>query len=92
MARKKNNKIRIEFRKKHQSQVRDADLTEQYATKKEDIDTVSSSRVSGKGDLTRHRTVKGNLNDSNGETLGSVDLELDRVTIAGLVLRVHGLE
>jgi ribosome biogenesis GTPase len=92
MARKKNNKIRIEFRKKHQSQVRDADLTEQYATNKEDIDTVSSSRVSGKGDLTRHRTVKGNLNDSNGETLGGVDLELDRVTIAGLVLRVHGLE
>ncbi|MBU6174606.1 MAG: ribosome small subunit-dependent GTPase A [Planctomycetes bacterium] len=92
MPRKKNNKIRIEFRKKHQSQVRNADLTGEYATNREEIDTVASSRVSGKGDLTRHRTVKGTLNDSDDETLGSVDLEINRSTISGLVLKMHGLE
>jgi ribosome biogenesis GTPase / thiamine phosphate phosphatase len=91
MVRKKNNKVRIEFRKKHQSQVREADLTKEYASEKEDIDTVSNTRVSGKGDLTRHRTVKGNL-DESGEALGSVELDVDRSTVAGLVLKVHGLE
>ncbi len=92
MARKKNNKIRIEFRKKHQSQVRDADLTDGYRADREDIDTVSSERVSGKGERTRHRTVKGNLDPTDRDTLGNVHLEVDKGTIAGLVLRMHGLE
>ncbi|XZE46155.1 ribosome small subunit-dependent GTPase A [Pirellulaceae bacterium SH467] len=92
MARKKSNKIRIEFRKKHQSQVRDADLTSQYEANRDEIDTISSERVSGKGELTRHRTVKGSIEEGTRETLGNVELEVDRGTIAGLVLRVHGLE
>ncbi len=86
-----NNKIRIEFRKKHQSQTRDLDLTKEYQVEQEDIDTVSQERVSGKGDLTRHRTVKGNRNEE-GEALGQVELDVDRSSLAGLVLKVHGLE
>ena len=94
MPRKKSNKIRIEFRKKHQSQARSADLTNDYAVDQEDIDTVASQRVSGKGDQTRHRTVKGNLvDDDEPESLGQVQLEVDASqTLSGLVLRVHGRE
>ena len=94
MPRKKSNKIRIEFRKKHQSQARSADLTNDYAVDQEDIDTVASQRVSGKGDQTRHRTVKGNLIDDNEpESLGQVQLDVDASqTLSGLVLRVHGRE
>ena len=94
MPRKKSNKIRIEFRKKHQSQARSADLTNDYAVDQEDIDTVASQRVSGTGDQTRHRTVKGNLIDDNEpESLGQVQLDVDASqTLSGLVLRVHGRE
>lgn len=91
MVRKKNNKVRIEFRKKHQSQTRDLDLTKEYQVEQEDIDTLSQERVSGKGDLTRHRTVKGNRNEES-EALGHVELDVDRSSLAGLVLKVHGLE
>lgn len=94
MPRKKSNKIRIEFRKKHQSQARSADLTNDYAVDQEDIDTVASQRVSGKGDQTRHRTVIGNLVDADQpESLGQVRLDVDaNQTLSGLVLRVHGRE
>ncbi len=92
MPRKKSSKIRIEFRKKHQSQVRDADLTSKYEANRDEIDTISSERVSGKGELTRHRTVKGSVDEDARGTLGNIELEVDRGTVAGLVLRVHGLE
>lgn len=94
MPRKKSNKIRIEFRKKHQSQARSGDLTSNYAADQEDIDTVASQRVSGKGEQTRHRTVKGNLVDADQpESLGQVQLDVDaNQTLSGHVLRVHGRE
>lgn len=94
MAKKKSNKVRIDFRKKHQSQTRKSDLTNDYNEAKDDIDTVSSQRLSGKGDLTRRRTVKGNLvEDEQSDALGNVTLDIDGVqTLAGLVLKVHGLD
>lgn len=93
MPRKKSNKVRIEFRKKHQSQARNADLTNDYASKQDDIDTVASQRVSGKGEQTRHRTVKGNLIErEQQDAFGQVDLDVQQSTLGGLVLRVHGLE
>lgn len=94
MARKKSNKVRIEFRKKHQSQARKADLTSEYASDQEDIDTVASERVSGKGEQTRHRTVKGNLIErEQQDAFGQIDLDINtQTTLSGLVLRVHGLE
>jgi ribosome biogenesis GTPase len=94
MARKKSNKVRLEFRKKHQSQARRADLTSDYAAAQDDIDTVASERVSGKGEQTRHRTVKGNLVDGEQQdAFGQIDLDVNaQTTLSGLVLRVHGLE
>jgi len=94
MPRKKSNKVRIEFRKNHQSQARDADLTSDYASNQDDIDTVASQRVSGKGEHTRHRTVKGNLIErEQQDAFGQVDLDVNVLSaLSGLVLRVHGLE
>lgn len=94
MNRKKENKVRIEFRKKHQSQARAADLTSDYASDREDIDTVSSERVSGKGQQTRRKTVKGNLVDAtSNDAFEQVDFNVSNSnTLSGLVLRVHGLE
>jgi ribosome biogenesis GTPase len=78
MPPKKSNKHRLEFRKGHQGQPRRSDLTKEYDEARDEIDTVGSQRVSGKGDLTRHRTVRDEIR-SDG-------------TLAGTILRVHGLE
>lgn len=93
MPRKKSSKIRIDFRKGHQAQPRRADLTSDYQEAQEDIDTVGSQRVSGKGELTRRRTVRGvQLDAAESDTLGNVELETSLRSLTGTVLRVHGLE
>lgn len=85
-------KFRTEFRKGQQSRRRDGDLTRRAREDEESLDDIEQSqRVSGKGDLTRHRTVVGATasdDDGLGLTLG-VD---NRQSLAGRVLRVHGLE
>jgi len=93
MPRKKPNKMRIDFRKGHQAQPRRADLTGDYQEARDEIDPVSSQRVSGKGDLTRKRTVRGvSLDANDSDVLGQVELETSVNTLRGIVLRVHGLE
>ncbi|MCA9134839.1 MAG: ribosome small subunit-dependent GTPase A, partial [Planctomycetales bacterium] len=52
----------------------------------------SRERVSGKGDMSRYRTVIGQQWEQDGDGL-SIDLELDDPNLlVGRVLRVHGLE
>jgi len=92
MPSKKPNKHRVEFRKGHQGQPRRGDLTRDYGEAREEIDTVNSQRVSGKGDLTRRRTVRGNVDHENTDPLQSIDLETNRGTIPATVIRVHGLD
>jgi ribosome biogenesis GTPase len=79
MADKKGRRVRVDFRKKHQERTRSGDLTRVYNQDDQsaELDVPSVERVSGKGELTRRRTVT-----------ESVD---DRLLI-GRVLRVHGLE
>jgi len=93
MSKKKSKKTRIEFRKGHQGQRRERGLTEKYANSQDDIDTQNSQRISGKGDLTRHRTVKADLIDpEHRDGMQSIQMEASESTIAGRVIRVHGLE
>ena len=92
MCAKKPNKHRVEFRKGHQGQPRRGDLTRDYGEAKEEIDTVGSQRVSGKGDLTRRRTVRGNLGEGAADPIQNIDLETSDGSIKGTVIRVHGLE
>jgi CTP:molybdopterin cytidylyltransferase MocA len=93
MPKKKSNKTRIEFRKGHQGQRRERGLTEKYADSKDEIDTQNSQRITGKGDLTRHRTVKGNLVESeHRDSYHTIQIDASDTTIEGRVIRVHGLE
>ncbi|WP_182865088.1 ribosome small subunit-dependent GTPase A [Stieleria mannarensis] len=93
MARKKpkSNHSRVSFRKRHQGRVRDSDLTRQFnAGDQESLaDAVKHERVSGKGDLTRKRTVVG----VNADAPASSDAteSNDAALISGRVLRAHGL-
>tara|TARA_R110002049_G_scaffold2750_8_gene22132 strand:+ start:42566 stop:43696 length:1131 start_codon:yes stop_codon:yes gene_type:complete len=88
MAKKKRSKTRTAFRKGHQGRVRQSDLTRDFHTGDADelADVIQSERVSGKGDLTRKRTVAdsdkspGADNDPNANPL-----------IHGRVISVHGL-
>jgi len=90
MARKKN-KVRASFRKNREVRTRENDLTSRYGD--EDIeDDVQHERVSGKGSLSRKRTVAGAdvVEDESGNL--SVMPEIDpAVCTPGRVLRVQGL-
>ncbi len=89
-----HRKVRADFRKKHQGRVRKSDLTRQF--KQGDVhsieDVVQGERVSGKGDLTRRRTIIGaNSNPDDAAGL-SVQLDVDASFVTGTVLSVHGLQ
>lgn len=89
----KRKKIRTEFRKKHESRTRHTDLTREFRQHgfAED-ESARTERVSGKGDLTRKRTVIGASADAEDAGL-AVHLDVDdAVCRTGRVLGVHGLQ
>lgn len=93
MGKKKNrkSKIRADFKKKHDSQVRKKDFTEHAHGDSDDESIVSGQRISGKGDLTRRRTIVGEMVGS-AETGFQVHLDIDEQNcLPGRVLSVHGL-
>ncbi|TWU64810.1 MULTISPECIES: ribosome small subunit-dependent GTPase A [Crateriforma] len=94
MPKKKHNKLRADFRKKHQGRVRDSDLTRRFQAGDQDslADAVQSERLTGKGDLTRKRTVIGA--DSNPDQAAGLNVKLDTDSdlIRGRVVSVHGLK
>jgi len=83
---KKRQKQRTDFRKKYQGRVRKGDLTREFRTGDTDslADVSQSERVSGKGDLTRKRTIQSKGN--NEQQVSSGDL------MTGRVVSVHGLK
>ena len=94
MARKKKkgSKIRTDFRKRHDSRTRKNDFTREFHDKGEELEDLGKSeRVSGKGDLTRKRTVIGTQTDDEGDGF-HVELDLENANcLHGRVIRVHGL-
>ncbi len=85
-------KIRADFRKNRNVRQRDGDLTRTYDPETSgDLDEPRGERISGKGELTRRRTVIGT--DSEEDTSGfAVVPEVDAATSrSGRVLAVHGL-
>ena len=87
----KKRKYRAEFRKHHQAQTRRKDLTQRFAADASANDEAPGERVSGKGDLTRKRTLAGGeiIEDDSGQLILP---EIDRaVCKTGRVLRVQGL-
>jgi len=90
MAKKKQRKVRTEFRKKYTTRARDADLTRDFEQGNlASDDAKQSERVSGKGSLTRHRTVI--VDQDHDETGDQVELAVDKNTVTGRVMSVHGL-
>jgi ribosome biogenesis GTPase len=91
MAKKK--KIRADFRKNRACRPRPGDWTRQFEQHGfEDDAPEKAERISGKGDLTRRRTVRG-VEVEGGDELGfAVQLDVDESRCRrGRVLSVHGL-
>ncbi len=93
MPKKRQSKIRTEFKKNYQQRRRTSDLTRKFQQDPLDDEAmVSRERVSGKGEMSRYRTVIGHQLDDAGDGL-SVEMESsDPNVLQGRVLRVHGLE
>jgi ribosome biogenesis GTPase len=92
--RKQNRKLRTDFRKNREVRPRDRGLTDQF-TRPADRDAldrlVHHERLSGKGEVTRRRTVIGAESDdeSSGQAVRpAID---DAVCLPGTVLRAGGL-
>jgi ribosome biogenesis GTPase len=90
MAKKRRN-VRATFRKGHDTSKRERGLTRHFEVHGADSQQEHGDRVSGKGRLTRRRTIAGAemTEDSSGQI---VLPEVDRETcVLGRVLRVQGL-
>jgi len=91
MARKKPGKIRAEFRKSYDGRTRKRDYTRDIGEESGKIeDLAAGERVSGKGRLTRKRTVTGSVQDS-ADGAFQVDLAVDESRcVEGRVIKVFG--
>ena len=90
---RKSDKIRTEFRKRHDGRVRKKDFTRDFREPdgEGEIDGLADrERLSGKGELTRKKTVVGHLETSQ-ETGFSVRPDVEEGWLRGRVLSVHGL-
>ena len=89
----KKKKIRHDFRKNRARPARQTDWTRQFERHQfEEQDTPQQERVSGKGELTRRRTVVGSEVDPGDEPGFQVQLDVDEnLCRRGRVLSVHGL-
>ncbi len=85
-------KLRIEFRKNRSRRTRDGDLTRVIAADPEGLsEQAAAERLSGKGELTRKRTVMVD-GVSDGPVDGLSAAPLTANCWRGRVLHVHGLE
>lgn len=94
MASKKNSrkKIRADFRKNREQRSRDHDLTREFHEHGFTHDDSShSERISGKGELTRKRTVVGTPVEDDPTGLGVLPDVDESACLTGRVLNVHGL-
>lgn len=90
MSKRKKKQLRADFRKNRARRARQGDVTRKFHTEKTDDDPAREERLSGKGELTRRRTVRG-LEVDDGAGLG-VLLDVDEAAcLPGRVLAVYGL-
>ncbi|MCA9126205.1 MAG: ribosome small subunit-dependent GTPase A [Planctomycetales bacterium] len=89
MPKKSNPKTRTEFKKNYQQRRRNSDLTRKFQQDSLDEgDLAAGERVSGKGEMSRHRTVVGHSLDSTAD----FDAARDENLLCGRVLRIYGLQ
>jgi ribosome biogenesis GTPase len=89
----KKKKIRVDFRKNRVVRTRQTDLTRQFARDEEAEDAqVREERISGKGELTRRRTVLTEESPTGDQSGYHVRLDVDQeACLTGRVLAVRGL-
>jgi ribosome biogenesis GTPase len=92
MARDKKKKLRAEFRKNRSTRARNGDLTRRFQQPGADDDAeVREERISGKGELSRKRTVFG-ATGTDADAAVRVVLDVDEsACLSGRVLSDHGL-
>ncbi|HUY35154.1 MAG TPA: ribosome small subunit-dependent GTPase A [Pirellulales bacterium] len=91
MAKPKKKQLRADFRKNRAARARQGDLTRKFHDPEAEDDDPRDERISGKGELTRKRTVRGVGAADGGQGL-SVHLDIDETTcLRGRVIAVHGL-
>jgi len=89
---KKKQKVRAEFRKNRQVRTRQRGLEQQFEEHRfEDDDSSREERVSGKGELTRKRTVVGEAIETEEGTIEVLPEVDESICLAGRVLSVRGL-
>lgn len=90
MAKRKKKQLRADFRKNRTSRARQGDFTRKFQTEDVADDLAHEERLSGKGELSRKRTVRGKQADDDSGL--SVLLDVDEsACLHGRVLAVHGL-
>ena len=93
MSKKKGkSKIRAEFKKRYNTRARKRDFTRDYHDTSDQLEDVNQGeRVSGKGHLSRKRTVIGaeSVNET-GDTQIHLDIDESKC-VRGKVITVHGL-
>jgi ribosome biogenesis GTPase len=94
MTKKKKSRkiVRAEFRKGRDERRRKNNFTREFSDNADSLENMRSrERVSGKGDLTRKRTIVGAENKTDDGSF-QVDLDVDEKScLAGRVMRIHGL-
>ena len=88
MGKKKQKKLRVAFQKNRQKRSRTKSLTREVLDEADSHDFETGERLSGKGDLTRHRTIIGVESDSSHELLRDVD---ESQCLTGRVVSAMGL-
>ena len=88
MGKKKRKKLRVAFQKNRQKRTRTKFLTREVLDQADSHDSKTGERLSGKGDLTRHRTIIGVESDDGHELLRDVD---ESQCLTGRVVSAVGL-
>ena len=95
MAKKKKPKktVRAQFRKRHDGRKRKTDFTREFKEDAEKLgDSMHGERLSGKGSLTRKRTITGSMASEDDQSGFQVELDVDAALCRpGRVVRCHGL-
>lgn len=89
MSKKKKKKVRVAFRKNRQKRARTGKLTRQvFDDEIQTVDAEMTERISGKGELTRHRTIIGAEDETSSQFLIDVD---ESICLPGRVISAVGL-
>lgn len=88
---KKGKKVRADFRKNRSPRARTRDWTKKFQADQTLDDQRREERISGKGDLTRRRTILASESSAAGDAAGEPTLDVDPSCLPGRVISLHGL-